>query len=91
MKLRFEQWLRKKLLRLLDLPETYIGADFDYHGDTTIVMVRKHRGGKCEVIGDWQYKNKPYGQMLRDVEALARNYNVQQDCVVIDKPYGFGL
>ena len=85
---RLKAWLRKKLIKFLELPETFIGVDCNVAGPSSIIVMRVKKGN-LEVIAERSGKYDGYTRLMNDVEALARKYNVQKENVTIDAPRDF--
>lgn len=89
MKKKFVSWLRRKLYDVLQLPETYIAADVHVNHPSEILVMRFHpRDRKWEVIGDYYSENKTYCELLRELEHIAKRYNVEYRNIVMDNPPG---
>jgi len=87
MKKKFIAWLRRKLFDVLQLPQTYIATDVHVNHPSAILVMRFHpMDRKWEVIGDYYSESKTYRDILREVEHIAKRYNVEYRNVVMDNP-----
>jgi len=86
-KFAIKELLRVKLLKILDLPETFISCDVHYRENTEVLVVRyRRKTGTWEVIADYQSDNKDYRSLINEISQIAKKYNVSWNNVVMDKP-----
>lgn len=87
--MKISSWIRRKLIKFLNLPEIYISADIYYESSVILIMRINKKTGLIEVIGDYYNRNRSFKSILCEVETLARRYNVKKANVVIDAPFDY--
>lgn len=65
-----------------------MGADYGYHDSTLLIIRRNRKTGEMTIIQDTTMKNKVEQDFILEASRLVRRYNMPDNNVVRDFPYG---